>query len=192
MLSDDLREAAVAPVAAACSGRVGHDDDVPEGALVTCFDVLDRAERIAPVVESLLLAARERGATVVVSVPNDALGGVGGASTWGEGSVAELRSLLPGDHVVAGVFELAGSAIVREGAPESVEVRGTPSGAPAGWLLAFGPHAGLLAAPAAVEPVDRAERRRAERALITELEALRSAVQGGTQDGPPKQLPAGS
>lgn len=193
----DLREQAVAPVAAACTGRIAYGDgaEIPEGALVTCFDVLDRTEHIAPVVDALLSAARQRSATVVVGVPNDALGGVGGASAWGEGSLAELRSLLPAEHVVAGIYELRGAAIVRDcaEAPETVSVQGTPDGAPSGWLLAFGQHADALGGAAAAAPIDRAEQRRWERAREGELEALRAMTRDTpAAGGPPRQLPAGS
>jgi hypothetical protein len=75
-----------------------------EGVVVTCFDVIERLESFAPLVEEL---DSLKNATVLLSVPNDATG----ASAWGEGAFAELRSLLPGGHSVAAQTALTGSAI---------------------------------------------------------------------------------
>jgi hypothetical protein len=72
--------------------------------VVTCFDVIERLESFAPLVEALQSL---KNATVLLSVPND----VAGTSPWGEGAFAELRSLLPDGHSVAAQTALAGSAI---------------------------------------------------------------------------------
>ena len=183
----EARERALEPVAAACSQRVdvtpadaahpgGLRERVPEGALLACLDVLDRVPAFAALVEVLQELARERGATVVLGVPNEALGGVGD-SAWTEGALAELRSVLGEGHVAAAVHELRGAAVVPEGAaaPSSVEVDGAGSGAPVGWLLAFGAHAQRLASRALAGPVDTVEQRRWERAREAELAVLRAS-----------------
>ena len=75
-----------------------------DGVVVTCFEVIERLESFASLVEEL---ESLKNATVLLSVPNDAAG----ASAWGEGAFAELRSLLPGGHSVAAQTALTGSAI---------------------------------------------------------------------------------
>jgi hypothetical protein len=75
-----------------------------DGLVVTCFDVVERLDSFAPLVEGL---ESLKNATVLLSVPN----AVAGDSAWGEGAFAELRSLLPGGHAVAAQTSLAGSAI---------------------------------------------------------------------------------
>jgi hypothetical protein len=84
-------------------GRLKDKKDV----VVTCFGVIERLESFAPLVEAL---ESLKGATVLLSVPND----VAGASAWGEGAFAELRSLLPDGHTVAAQTALTGSAIGAE------------------------------------------------------------------------------
>lgn len=181
----EARDRALEPVAAACPQRVDVTvqdatdpsalrERVQDGALVACLDVLDRVPAFATLVEALQELARERGATVVLGVPNDVLGSVG-ASAWTEGALDELRSVLGPDHVAAAVHELRGAAVVPEGAPApgSVEVQAV-SAAPVGWLLAFGRHAERLAARAVAGPVDTADQRRWERGREAELEVLRA------------------
>jgi hypothetical protein len=75
-----------------------------DGVVVTCFEVIERLESFAPLVEELEAL---KNATVLLSVPNDATG----TSSWGEGAFAELRSLLPSGHSVAAQTALTGSAI---------------------------------------------------------------------------------
>lgn len=184
----EARERALEPIAAACSARVDVTtadaaDAAPlreraqDGALVACLDVLDRVPAFAALVEVLQELARDRGATVVLGVPNEALGGVG-ESAWTEGAVDELRSVLGDGVKVAAIHELRGAAVVPEGAeaPSSVEVgAGLGEAAPVGWLLAFGRHAGRLGARALAGPVDTVEQRRWERGREAELEVLRAA-----------------
>lgn len=181
----EARERALEPIAAACPQRVdvtAQDaadpaalrERTPDGALVACLDVLDRVASFAALVETLQELARDRGATVVLGVPNEALGGMG-ASAWTEGALDELRSVLGEHHVAAAIHELRGAAVVPEGgsAPASVEVE-AGDGAPVGWLLAFGRHAERLAPRALAGPVDTTDQRRWERAREAELEVLRA------------------
>ena len=185
----ELRQRAIEGIAAACRDRVdliAEDvrepatlrDRIPEGALVTCFDVLDRVAAFAPLVEALLEAARERGATVVLALPNDALGDATPTpTTWTEGALAELRGLLPEGHVAAGLYDLRGAAVVREGgsAPAEAPVEAAAE-VPVGWLVAFGAHADALGEAAAVAPVDTLEQRRWERAREADLAFFRAAA----------------
>ncbi|HYF26018.1 MAG TPA: hypothetical protein VD931_09800 [Baekduia sp.] len=181
----EARERAIEPVAAACATRIdvtSADADhpaalrerVPEGALVACLDVLDRVPAFAALVEALQELARDKGATVVLGVPNDQLGAPG-ASSWTDGAVEELRSVLGPGAVVAGVHELRGAAVVPEGTepPGSVEVAGALL-APVGWLLAFGAHAQRLGARAVAGPVDTVDQRRHVLALEADRDALRA------------------
>jgi hypothetical protein len=59
-----------------------------------------------------------KGATVVMSVPNDAFWATENPhhkTMWGEGAFAELQSLLPDGHTVAPQLQLNGSAIAEDG-----------------------------------------------------------------------------
>jgi hypothetical protein len=80
-------------------------------AVVTSFEVIEHLETFVPLVEML---ESLKGATVVVSVPNDAFWATENPhhkTMWGEGAFAELRSLLPEGHTVAAQLQLNGSAI---------------------------------------------------------------------------------
>lgn len=184
----EARDRALEPIAAACAQRVDVTPDdaaqpaalrdrVPEGSLVACLDVLDRVPAFAALVEVLQELARERGATVVLGVPDEALGGVG-ETAWTEGALDELRGILGPDHVAAAVHELRGAAVVPEGVqpPASVELEAAAGASgPVGWLLAFGRHAERLGARAVAGPVDTHGQRRWERRREAELAVLRAA-----------------
>lgn len=77
-----------------------------DGVVVTCFGVIERLATFVPLLEMLDSLKK---ASVLLSVPNDAL--AGGPSAWGEGAFAELRSLLPVDHSIVAQLALAGSSI---------------------------------------------------------------------------------
>src|SRR3954454_4742376 len=84
------------------------------GAVVTAFGVIDVVDGFAALVEALIEAAAERAVTVVLAVPNHAfVAPCGEARTsWDAGAFAELRSLLPDDHVVLHQVAMRGSALV--------------------------------------------------------------------------------
>jgi len=161
----------------------------PAGAVVGALGVLDELDHLAPLLDALRAAA-ERGATVVLTVPNTPYTGIGRA--WSEGAVEELRSVLPAGHRLLHAVPLAGAALVeagQEGSFAGLEAR-VPAGAVASTaVLVFGARAGELAAAAAVDAVDlaadRAERLRLEAdnaflaARVAELEA------GGTDVAAP-------
>jgi SAM-dependent methyltransferase len=82
-----------------------------KGAVVTCFEVIEHLETFVPLVEML---ESLKGATVIMSVPNDAFWATENPhhkTMWGEGAFAELQSLLPEGHTVAPQVQLNGSAI---------------------------------------------------------------------------------
>ncbi|HST42609.1 MAG TPA: methyltransferase domain-containing protein [Conexibacter sp.] len=167
------REQAVADRAAAALGRravaLVADLATPEGVaqvraalgdrddalLVTCFETIEHLDDFAPLVTLLLELAARPGATVVLSVPNDAFWAIENPhhkTSWGEGAVEELRALLPADHRLLHQVTLEGSAIADPAAiaDGSAPVALAP-GVPSHVLLAFGAGAAQLAA----EPVTR-------------------------------------
>lgn len=159
--------------AAGCArarGAIGDPAAAP--VVVTCLHVLQDVEDPAPLV-GVLLEAAERGATVVVSLPDVAPG------AWGANPAEELRRLLPADALALRVVALRGAALVPARAdaplrlPEELVARATAPAA--AHVLAFGPGAERLA-PGATElgTADLAEERAERRALLAELDVLRS------------------
>jgi hypothetical protein len=166
-----------------------------EGAVIGCVGVLERLESFAGVVHTLVALSAERQATVVLALANDAAGSDGAAggrrSVWSEGAVAELRGLLPEDHVAFDVVALRGAALVPAGgaAELTAEVETGPgAGAPAAFVLAFGPRAPRLAAAAAIAAADLSAERAHERTRTAELEVLRARV--AALDARPQLAPA--
>jgi SAM-dependent methyltransferase len=132
-----------------------------DGLCITCFELIEHLDNFTPLVRYLVDRA-EAGATVVLSVPNDSLTGVQNpfhSSAWGEGSLAELRSLLP-EHRVFQQVAIAGSALRSDDdAPEdvSVDVRLAQVAGPSHMLASFGPGAGNIAATRRVDSIDASE-----------------------------------
>lgn len=168
-------------------------DAAPQGRrCITCFETLEHLASFAPLVALLVELAQQDDCTVVLSVPNDAFWAIQNphhATAWGEGAVAELRSLLPADHVVAYQVALQGSALVRADETTSeVASVALSDGVPTHILIAFGPDAERLGAAPRVVQADLAEQRRWERqresdlayaeARIGELEAASGAGAG--------------
>jgi hypothetical protein len=151
------------------------------GALVTVFATLEHLPSFAPLVQLLVGLAEEQEATVVVGVPNDAVGAGDLATrrtTWDEGAFAELRSMLPPDHAVWHQLALRGTAVVpagHEGLHEGA-VALTDDAAPVAFLAAFGPLAGELAPAVGVVQAEVAAERAALRAADAELAVLRARV----------------
>jgi SAM-dependent methyltransferase len=86
-----------------------------KGTVVTCFEVIEHLDTFVPLVEML---ESLKGASVIMSVPNDAFWATENPhhrTMWGEGAFAELRSLLPEGHTVAPQVQLNGSAIAEDG-----------------------------------------------------------------------------
>jgi hypothetical protein len=116
-----------------------------DGPCITCFELIEHLDDVGPLVR-FLGECGEAGATVLLSVPNDSLTGVQNPfhkSSWGEGSLAELRTLLPENRVLEQVA-IVGSAIRGSNdapADISLGVRVEPSAGPSHMLVAFGPRA---------------------------------------------------
>jgi hypothetical protein len=170
-------------------------EQAQEGSVIACVGVLERLSGFARVVHALVALATERQATVVLALPNDAAVDAAAGprrSVWGEGAVAELRGLLPSDHVAFNLVTLRGAALVPAGGGAhelsvdvDTEVR---AGAPAGFVLAFGPRAQRLEAAAAIAAADLSAERAHGRALTAELEVLRARL--AAFDARPQLAPA--
>jgi SAM-dependent methyltransferase len=156
-----------------------------EGAtVVTCFDVLHQLTDFTVLVE-LLLALGAEGATVVLSVPDDAAGALDDprrATACSAGAAGELRRLVPDGAVVARQVPVRAAAIVVDGesAPLGTVAIGADQAA-AHHLLAFGPDAARLTpvSHAHAAPLDdeRADARRRESDLAY-LEARVAQLEG--------------
>jgi hypothetical protein len=190
VVRDLAGDAAVVDVAALAGDRPDPSalvaavrEQVGEGAVVACVGVLERLSEFGELVEALVSLARERGATVVLAVPNHAFAAQDHASAWGEGAVAELRRLLPSDHVLFHEVAVSGAALVPEGdaahLTTSIDIDPRTT-APVAYVLAFGPNAARLSSGVRVAGADvRAERER-ERAIRAELEVLRAVAGSGS------------
>jgi hypothetical protein len=122
--------------------------------VVTCFSTIEQLDGFAALIAELLALA-DQSFDVVLSVPNAGLSpaaGDDGPSTWGEGSVAELRRLLPADAVFLCQCAVAGSAIGAFAGELTLGI-GSDAGATA-FVVALGPRAGTLAPVAALDRVD--------------------------------------
>ena len=145
----------------------------PGPVALTCFEVIEHLSDFVPLVAWLGDMAGE-GATVAISVPNDVFTSVKNpyhVTMWGSSTVAELRGILPPDHVVAVQTALEGS-IIDCGAPVPAEVTISPERpvdvVPLQYLMGFGPGVGLLGPTAVVLPSDVAARRVWERQRETD------------------------
>ena len=148
----------------------------PAPRAVTCFEVVEHLKTFVPLVELLSELAEAGEATVLLSVPNDDFWAIENPyheTTWGEGSFAELRSLLPGGTVVARQLALQGSAVVpegRDGEPVNVPIKPAADGAvPTHFLAAMGPEAAALGVHAGVAQTDLDEQRAWERQRESDL-----------------------
>jgi hypothetical protein len=153
--------------------------------VVTCFDVIERLESFAPLVEGL---ESLKDATVLLSVPND----VAGTSPWGEGAFAELRSLLPGGHTVAAQTALTGSAIGPEnGHAPSHFIATWGTHATAGAVLGADPGGALEEVRDATE-LDLNEQRDWVRRQLADLAFYKAAyeqLKGEREQPAPRELP---
>jgi hypothetical protein len=134
--------------------------------VVTCFDVLEHVDNIAPLIEAL---ESLKHATVLISAPND-------------GSFAELRSLLPDGHAVASQTTLTGSAI----GPEN-------DSAPSHFIATWG--GGALEDVREVAELDLTEQRDWVRRQLADLAFYKAAyeeLKGEAAKPPPRELPPAS
>lgn len=125
--------------------------------MITCFEVIEHLHDFVPVIEWLAAMAAD-GATVAISVPNDVFTSVKNpfhVTMWGSSTVAELRGLLPDDHVVAAQTALSGSVISTGDAVDvSARIDATSETVPLQYLMGFGPAAKRFAPNAVILPTD--------------------------------------
>src|SRR5262245_61961414 len=151
-----------------------------DGLCITCFELIEHLDDFTPLLRFLVERAAA-GATVVLSVPNDSLTGVDNpfhSATWGEGSLAELRTLVP-EHRALEQVAIIGSALrgSDEGADEaSLDLRIEPVAGPSHMLLAFGPRAGEVATPRRASAVDADEHLLWERQREADLAFFKARV----------------
>lgn len=163
------------PDAAAVASQVR--DRTPEGAVIACSGLLERLADFAVVIDALVAASADRGATVVLGVPNHEFAtGTGSESVWGEGALRELRGLVP-DPIVLHEIAVRGSALVAE--TDSAQLRtvvevDTRAVAPVGYVIVFGSRAASVQPQVEVAAADVSAERERERALVAELEVLRA------------------
>jgi 2-polyprenyl-3-methyl-5-hydroxy-6-metoxy-1,4-benzoquinol methylase len=156
--------------------HVGGD----EGTVVTCFEVIEHLEDFVALI-TMLSELVEGGATVVLSVPNDAFWNMRNPyhlAKWGEGAMAELRSVLPEGHIVLHQVALSGSAVLPEGAEERLEVavQVQAVGPPTHFIVAMGPQADRVRPGAQVAQVDVAAQRSWERQREAHLAVAEATV----------------
>jgi SAM-dependent methyltransferase len=164
MQADLSSDDGVTAVAGALTEQAGDGQGT-----ITCFECVEHLDSFVPLISKLVELAERHNFTVLLSVPNDAFWSIENPhhhTSWGEGAFEELRSLLPGDHVLLRQVVLQGSALQRGDAqPEvrSADVELEPEGVPSHLLVAFGPERERIATLAAVAQVDMEEQRRWER-----------------------------
>src|SRR4051794_30569750 len=150
-----------------------------DGAVVTCFEVVEHLTSFAPLIERLVELSDR--VTTILSVPNDAFWGIHNPhhqAMWSEGAFAELETLLPAGRVLLHQVQLQGSAIL----PVDTDAELAPpvpaqthDAVATHFLAAFGPRAEELAPLATLAQVDMDEQRRwarqreADNALVEDL-----------------------
>jgi 2-polyprenyl-3-methyl-5-hydroxy-6-metoxy-1,4-benzoquinol methylase len=152
-----------------------------EGTVVTCFEVIEHLENFVPLITMLGELVEGGGTTVVLSVPNDAFWNMRNPyhlAAWGEGAMAELRSVLPAGHVVLHQVALSGSAVLPEGGDERFEVgvRAQASGPPTHFIVAMGAQAERVRPGAQVAQVDVVAHRSWERQREAHLAVAEATI----------------
>jgi 2-polyprenyl-3-methyl-5-hydroxy-6-metoxy-1,4-benzoquinol methylase len=152
-----------------------------EGTVVTCFEVIEHLEDFVPLVTMLTELVEGGGSTVVLSVPNDAFWNLRNPyhlAKWGEGAMAELRSVLPEGHVVLHQVALSGSAVLPEGADErfDVGVQASAAGPPTHFIVAMGAQAERVRPGAQVAQVDVVAHRSWERQREAHLAVAEATI----------------
>ena len=147
---------------------------------ITCFEVVERLDRFAPVLELIVELVENSAFTAVLSIPNDAFSSVedsSPASIWGESPVRELQTLLESDHVVASQLALAGSWITREPGAVTVSADLPADRVPTHFIVALGPRSGDLGSASSIAVADLDERRHWERRRDADLEYYRALAE---------------
>jgi SAM-dependent methyltransferase len=120
--------------------------ELGDGAVVTCFEVVEHLSTFLPLLEWSVALAHEHAATFVISVPNDAFWSIQNPhhlTAWSEGSFHELCGLLPAEHTLMRQVALTGSALIGWDATPAryepaVEIGGEAAVA-THFIAAFGP-----------------------------------------------------
>jgi SAM-dependent methyltransferase len=152
-----------------------------EGTLITCFEVVEHLESFAELVTMLCELVEGGGTTVVMSVPNDAFWNMRNPyhlAAWGEGAMAELRSVLPPGHVVLHQVALSGSAVLPADAEErfDVQMQARAAGEPTHFIVAMGQHAERVQPGAQVAQVDTVAQRSWERQREAHLAVAEATI----------------
>ncbi|HEV7804251.1 MAG TPA: methyltransferase domain-containing protein [Solirubrobacteraceae bacterium] len=165
-----LQARAITALAVDLDDRAGRDAvraavlDGPAPRAITCLEVLEHVRELPAVVELLLELAAEHDTTVILSVPNDAFGAIENPfheTVWSAKAFAELRAMLPDDHVFAEQVPLRGSRMQVRGADlsEPLAVQPHEGAVPSHFVAAFGPDATRLRTAATIFESDaRGER----------------------------------
>ena len=129
--------------------------------------------------ELLSELAEQHAFTVVVSVPNDAFWSIENPyhkTMWGEGAFEELRRLLPEPLALVRQVPLTGSALVVQGAPQTLGRLGRGRRGPCAvaHIAACGPRAGEVASLARTHAADLDGQRRWERQRESDLAVLQA------------------
>ena len=178
-----LRAREIAPLAVDLDDRAGRDAvraavlDGPAPRAITCFEVLEHVRDLPGVVALLVELAAEHETTVVLSVPNDAFGAIENPfheTVWSAAAFAELRAMLPDDHVFAEQVPLRGSRLQVRGAElhEPIAVQPHEGAVPSHFVAAFGPAATRLRAAATIFEADQRGERRWTRQRESDLAYL--------------------
>lgn len=157
--------------------------DQPGPRAITCFETVEHLSTFVPLLNLLTTLANTNETTVLISVPNDEFWAIENphhVTTWGEGAFAELKSLLPKEHVIAHQTSLAGSSILTN-QHEEVDSWQAPelafSRVPTHFLAGFGPqHNELHKTMQQVTQVDPTEQRLWTRQREANLELANAMV----------------
>ncbi len=141
-----------------------------ERATLTCFEVVEHLSTFVPLLEWAAELSSSRGATFVISVPNDAFWAIENPhhlTEWSEGAFEELRRLLPAEQTLLRQVSLTGSALVSwdaEPAEHELTVSVGGDGTVAShFIAAFGPRHTEIALGAVAAQEDKLSQRLWER-----------------------------
>ncbi len=163
--------------AAADLERIGAAlDELGGEPVVTCFEVVEHLSSFLALLEWAGALVRERAATFVISVPNDAFWSIQNPhhlTSWSAGAFEELRRLLPAEQTLLRQVALSGSALTSWDAEEehhqlSVAVGGERTIA-THFLAAFGPRHAELGRSALAVQTEMTEQRMWERQRENDL-----------------------
>ncbi|HMD51759.1 MAG TPA: hypothetical protein VKG62_03520 [Solirubrobacteraceae bacterium] len=157
--------------------------------VITCFEVVEHLSSFLSLLQWTGELARERAATVLLSVPNDAFWSIQNPhhrTCWGEGAFEELRRLLPAEQTLLRQVGLSGSALASwDAAPERHELGLTVGGGgtvATHFIAAFGPRHDELRRGAVAVQTDMLEQRRWERQRESNVALMQSELETVTDE----------